>query len=186
MIVRETELEGVLLVKPDVYPDERGRFLEIWSEVTYSRYGMPRRFVQDNVSYSEHGVLRGLHFQNPSAQGKLITVFDGEIFDVAVNLRQGSSEFGRWVGQTLSAENAFQMYVPEGFAHGFVVTGKYALVGYKCTAGYNPDAEHSIRWDDPDIGIDWPVDDPVLSRKDAGAPLLADFPGEILFDHDSL
>lgn len=185
MIVRDTELAGVLLVQPDVYPDERGRFLEIWSEATYARFGVPGRFVQDNVSYSKHGVLRGLHFQYPSAQGKLITVFDGEIFDVAVNLRRGSPEFGQWVGHTLSAENALQMYVPEGFAHGFVVSGRHALVGYKCTAGYNPEAEHSIRWDDPDIGIDWPIDDPVLSRKDARAPLLADVPDDILFDRDS-
>jgi dTDP-4-dehydrorhamnose 3,5-epimerase len=174
MKVVETELPGVLIVEPDRFGDARGFFQEIWHEGRYEEAGMPGSFVQDNLSLSAHGVLRGLHFQNPNGQGKLVYVLQGEAFDVAVDVRVGSPTFGKWAGVMLSGDSGRQFYIPPGFAHGFCVTGETALFAYKCTDFYNPKTEGAIRWDDPAIGIDWPVSDPTVSDKDAIAPLLAD------------
>ena len=180
MKVVETELPGVMVLEPAVYADERGFFMESWNRRRYEGFGIPTDFVQDNLSYSTRGVLRGLHFQNPNAQAKLVSVLWGEVFDVAVDVRVGSPNFGEWVGIALSAENKRQLYVPEGFAHGFVVTGEEALVSYKCTAYYDPKAEHSLLWNDPELGIDWPVEIPLLSAKDGSAPRLSEIPKERL------
>ena len=175
MNVVETELPGVLIVEPDIFGDERGFFMEGWNGRRYEEAGLPggaRGFVQDNLSFSQHGVLRGLHFQNPQPQGKLVCVLRGEVFDVAVDIRVGSPTFGEWTGVTLSAENKRQFYVPPNFAHGFVVTGETALFFYKCTDYYAREAEGAVLWNDPDIGIEWPIADPTLSGKDrAASPL---------------
>ncbi|MBA2753877.1 MAG: dTDP-4-dehydrorhamnose 3,5-epimerase [Chloroflexia bacterium] len=180
MDVIETDLPGVLILEPAIFADARGSFLETWNEETYAAAGLPRRWVQDNLSSSAHGVLRGLHYQEPRPQGKLVWVVSGEVFDVAVDIRAGSPMFGRWTGVTLSGENRRQFWVPEGFAHGFVVTGPHALFAYKCTDRYDRAAEGSLRWDDPTIGIDWPVANPTLSDKDAAAPLLAEIDADRL------
>lgn len=180
MKVVETELPGVLLVEPVTFRDERGWFRESWHLDRYREAGLPARFVQDNVSRSHRGVLRGLHYQEPQSQGKLVSVLEGEVFDVAVDIRRSSPTFGRWAGFTLSAENARQLYVPEGFAHGFVVLSEVAVFAYRCTAYYRPDAEGTVRWDDPDVGIEWPVERPRLSPRDAAAPTLAEIPPERL------
>jgi len=164
-----TELEGVCVVEPDVYGDDRGFFMETWHAARYGEHGLSDVFVPDNVSFSDRGVLRGLHFQNSSPQGKLVMVLRGEIFDVAVDVRRGSPTISRWTATVLSADNKRQMYVPEGFAHGFVVLSEVALVNYKCTAPYDRTAEAGLRWDDPDVAIDWPVEAPVLSPKDTAA-----------------
>jgi dTDP-4-dehydrorhamnose 3,5-epimerase len=170
--VVKTGLPGVLMVEPDVFGDERGFFMESYNRRRYAEHGLEADFVQDNLSYSARGVLRGLHFQNPNPQGKLVSVLQGEVFDVAVDIRVGSPTFGEWVGVTLSAENRRQLYIPEGFAHGFVVTGEAALFHYKCTDFYDPEADGSALWNDPEIGIEWPVEEPVLSGKDRNAPTL--------------
>ena len=180
MKVTETSLPGVLLVEPDVHGDSRGFFMEAWNEQRYRELGIDASFVQSNVSRSAQGVLRGLHFQNPNPQGKLVQVLDGEVFDVAVDIRRGSPTFGRWCGITLSADNLRQLYVPPGFAHGFCVTSATAIFAYKCTDVYNPAAEGSIRWDDEEIGIDWPSMDILLSEKDRQAPALKDIPRDRL------
>lgn len=178
MTVHNLPLSGAFLIEPDVYGDKRGFFMEMWHRDRYADCGIDTPFVQDNLSRSTHGVLRGLHFQNPHPQGKLISVLDGEVYDVIVDIRADSETFGQWHGVTLSADNKRQVYVPEGFAHGFLVTGDTALFHYKCTDVYAPDAEGSIRWNDPAIGIDWPMDTPTLSDKDRDAPLLADLPDD--------
>jgi dTDP-4-dehydrorhamnose 3,5-epimerase len=175
MNIEETPLPGVLVIEPQVFGDDRGFFLEAWNAERYGAAGFPG-FVQDNLSRSARGVLRGLHYQEPDAQGKLVQVLDGEVFDVAVDIRAGSPTFGAWHGVTLSAANHRQFYVPPGFAHGFLVTSETALFAYKCTAPYRPQYDHGIRWDDPDIGIAWPVTNPTLSGKDRDAPVLADLP----------
>ena len=174
MKVRKTLLPGVVIIEPTVYGDPRGYFLETWNQVRYVDAGLPAVFVQDNLSYSRQGVLRGLHFQNPNAQGKLVYVLKGEVYDVAVDIRLGSPTFGHWTGEVLSEENRCQLYISPGYAHGFCVTSDDALFVYKCTAAYDAAAEGTIRWDDPDVGIDWPPLDFVLSDKDRGAPLLRD------------
>ena len=174
MTVTELRLPGLRLIEPDVYRDERGYFMETWNERAYREHKLDMTFVQDNLSFSKQRVLRGLHFQNPYSQGKLVSVLRGEVFDVAVDIRSGSDTFGQWEGVTLSADNGRQLYVPEGFAHGFVVTSADALFHYKCTNSYHPDAEGIIRWNDPEIGIAWPVSDPILSERDAEAPFLND------------
>lgn len=176
MNVIETDLPGVLILEPKVFGDDRGFFMETWNGRRYEELGIPNRFVQDNLSFSAHGVLRGLHFQNPQPQGKLVSVLRGEVFDVAVDIRTGSPTFGLWTGATLSAENKRQFWVPEGFAHGFVVTGEDALFSYKCTDYYAPEHDGSILWNDPEIGIEWPVEAPTLSGKDGSAPPLAGMP----------
>jgi dTDP-4-dehydrorhamnose 3,5-epimerase len=185
MNVIETELPGVVIIEPRVFRDERGYFLETWNEATYAAAGLDLRFVQDNLSCSTRHVLRGLHYQEPYPQGKLVSVVAGEVYDVAVDIRTGSPTFGRWVGVTLSSENQRRLYIPEGYAHGFVVTSDSAIFAYKCTEGYRPDCDAGIRWDDPTIAIDWPVSDPVVSPKDAAAPLLANVPVDRLPTYQS-
>lgn len=164
--VSETELPGVLLVEPAVFGDERGFFLETWSAARYREHGIAVDFVQDNLSKSRQGTLRGLHLQHPNAQGKLVYVITGEVFDVAVDVRVGSPTFGRWFGTVLSESNKRQLYIPPGYAHGFCVTSPEALFAYKCSEGYRPDAELTIAYDDPRLGVRWPVSSPTLSKKD--------------------
>jgi len=181
--MRVTSLPGLpelLLVQPPVFRDARGAFRELYLDSRYADAGIADRFVQDNLSLSHRHVLRGLHLQHPRGQGKLVTVLAGEVFDVAVDVRRGSPTFGLWAGVTLTADNAHQLWIPPGFAHGFLVLSDGALFGYKCTEPYSPPDELSIRWDDPEIGIEWPVPVPVLSDKDASAPLLSDIPAERL------
>ncbi len=176
MIVTPTELPGVVILQPKLFGDSRGFLLEIWNEARYAEAGLTEQFVQDNLSSSVRGVLRGLHFQHPGAQGKLVSVLQGEVFDVAVDVRRGSSSFGRWTGVVLSADNRQQMYIPAGFAHGFQVMSDDALFSYKCTAYYRPETEVTVSWDDPDIGIAWPIENPVLSAKDRSGYRLKDLP----------
>lgn len=172
MIIESTKLPGLLRIQPDVYGDARGFFQETWNLRRYTEAGLDRHFVQDNLSYSRKGILRGLHFQNPRPQGKLVYVLEGSVFDVAVDVRADSPTFGQWYGETLSSENHLQLFVPEGFAHGFCVTSEFALFAYKCTDFYNPSAEFSLQWNDPAIGIEWPIENPELSSKDReGIPL---------------
>jgi dTDP-4-dehydrorhamnose 3,5-epimerase len=175
-----TELPGILIIEPSIHSDSRGFFLETFQKKRYREAGIPGDFAQDNLSFSRKGVLRGLHFQHPGAQGKLVYVLQGEIFDVAVDVRRGSPTFGRWTGVWLSGESSRQVWIPEGFAHGFCVTGETALVAYKCTSLYDPGAERAIRWNDPDVAIGWPLQKPDLSAKDAEAPLLRSFEPESL------
>lgn len=181
MNVIPCDLDGVLLIEPKVFGDARGYFLETWNRRRYHDAGLAVEFVQDNVSFSRKGILRGLHFQNPNPQGKLLQVLQGEIFDVAVDLRRSSPTFGRWHGVTLSSENKRQFYVPPGFAHGFAVTSDTALVHYKCTELYSPADEATLAWDDPDVGISWPVSEPLLSDKDRRGWRLKDIPQSRLF-----
>lgn len=174
MNVIETRLPGVLIVEPKVFGDARGYFMESYQAQRYAEAGIAGPFVQDNISFSRRGILRGLHVQNPNPQGKLVQVLQGEVFDVAVDIRVGSPTFGQWEGVVLSQENARQLYVPPGLAHGFLVTGETALFAYKCTDYYAPQAEISVLWNDPDIGIAWPRIEPQLSAKDAAGLRLAD------------
>jgi dTDP-4-dehydrorhamnose 3,5-epimerase len=169
---KQTKLPEVLVLEPDVFSDERGFFLETWKSTRYEKIGIQGPFVQDNVSFSKKGVLRGLHFQHPQSQGKLIQVLSGQIVDVAVDIRAGSPTFGQWVSEILSDVNNRQMYIPPGFAHGYCVRSETALFSYKCTDFYNPATENGIIWNDPDLNIDWPIKEPVLSHKDANYPQL--------------
>lgn len=180
MDVIETALPGVLLIQPRVFRDERGSFLETWRRDRYAEAGIPTEFVQDNAAVSRRGVLRGLHYQWPEPQGKLVTVLQGEVFDVAVDIRRGSPTFGKWLGEILSGRNGSQLWVPEGFAHGYVVLSEVATLAYKCTRGYSPESDAAIRWDDPELGISWPAKDPILSPKDLEAPALAHLPAHRL------
>ncbi len=174
MQVISTQLPEVKLILPKVYHDHRGFFVETFQCDRYAAQGIGPQFVQDNLSYSRRGILRGLHLQYPHSQGKLISVLQGEVFDVAVDMRVGSPHFGQWVGETLSAENKHQLWIPEGFAHGFCVTSDAALLAYKCTDFYHRETDINLRWDDPDIGIAWPINNPELSDKDTQAPYLAE------------
>jgi dTDP-4-dehydrorhamnose 3,5-epimerase len=178
--VTATALPEVLLVEPTIFGDARGYFFEAYSAKRYADAGIAATFVQDNVSLSQRGVLRGLHFQHPHGQGKLVGVLRGEVFDVAVDVRRGSPRFGRWVGECLSSDSKRQLYIPPGFAHGFLVTSEEALFAYKCTEYYHPETERTIRWDDARIGIRWPIDGPVLSLKDNVAVTLDAMPAELL------
>jgi dTDP-4-dehydrorhamnose 3,5-epimerase len=175
-------LPDVLLLEPRVARDARGWFYEAWSDERFAAHGVPGRFVQDNVSESKQGVLRGLHLQHPHGQGKLISVLHGEVFDVAVDVRRGSPTFGRWCGERLGGGLGRQLYVPPGFAHGFLVLSESAVVSYKVTERYHPESELTVAWDDPDVGVAWPATDvaPILSPKDATAPRLRDVPPERL------
>ena len=175
----ETRLRGVFLVEPVVHSDERGFFLESFHERTYADAGIEVHFVQDNHSRSGHGTLRGLHLQHPHGQAKLVRVLAGSVFDVAVDVRVGSPQFGQWVGFELTAESQHQLFVPAGFAHGFAVTSETADFEYKCSDFYEPSCEQVVRWDDPAIGIDWPLADPTLSARDAEARPLADLIDEL-------
>jgi dTDP-4-dehydrorhamnose 3,5-epimerase len=174
-----TDIPGVVIIHPDVYTDERGVFFETWSQARYANVGVPETFVQDNVSRSSRGVLRGLHYQLPHAQGKLLSVLEGEIFDVAVDIRRGSPSYGKWVGVTLSSTNHVQLYVPAGCAHGFQALSDEAVVLYKCTEYYHHNSDHSVLWSDSDLAIPWALP-PLLSAKDRVAPRLSDVPkGEL-------
>jgi len=177
MKVTELAMPGLKLIEPRRFGDERGWFSEVWQDKRYREAGITETFVQDNLAMSTKGVLRGLHAQEPHAQGKLVQVFQGEVYDVAVDLRVGSPTFGQWHGVLLNDDNALQFYVPPGFLHGYYVISERALFGYKTTDIYSPESEFSVRWNDPDIGIAWPLDvEPGLSDKDRDAPLLADVP----------
>jgi dTDP-4-dehydrorhamnose 3,5-epimerase len=180
MIVKETKLKGLLVLEPKVFGDSRGFFLETYNKEHYQEAGIRQDFVQDNVSFSRKGVLRGLHFQNPQPQGKLVQVLSGAVVDVAVDIRIGSATFGCWHSEILSGENCIQMFIPEGFAHGFCVISESAFFSYKCTDFYNPQTEGGIIWNDPDLDIDWQVNEPVLSTKDSAYPRLKDIPRERL------
>lgn len=183
MNIIETSLPGVLVIEPKVFGDKRGFFLETYREDQLIEAGISEKFVQDNHSRSSRGVLRGLHYQLIQPQGKLVRVARGEVFDVAVDVRQGSPTFGQWCGDILNEENMRMMYVPPGFAHGFIVLSDVADLIYKCTDYYHPQSEQGIRWNDPDIGIEWPLSDVNLSEKDASNPLLKNQPAELLPDY---
>lgn len=174
------DIPGLRVVVPRIFGDARGFFLETYNAMRYQELGIRESFVQDNLSRSGAGVLRGLHFQSPQAQAKLVSVMEGRVFDVAVDLRRGSPSFGRWAGLELDAETRVQFLVPRGFAHGFCVLSESAVFSYKCDALYQPQHEHVILWSDPDIGIIWPVASPILSDKDAAGLRLRDFPTERL------
>ena len=177
MKVTELGMPGLKLIEPKRHGDERGWFAEVWQNTRYREAGIEETFVQDNLARSTRGVLRGLHAQEPHAQGKLVQVFQGQVYDVAVDLRVGSPTFGQWQGVVLDQDNGLQFYVPPGFLHGYYVMSDSALFGYKTTDVYSPSSEFSVRWNDPDIGIEWPLDgEPSLSEKDRAAPLLADIP----------
>jgi len=181
--VLETGLDGVVIIEPRVHGDERGFFQESWKASSYGRYGLPVAFSQTNVSRSARGVLRGLHYQFQQAQGKLVSVLEGSIFDVAVDIRAGSSSFGQWAGVELCAESHRQLYIPEGFAHGFIVLSNSALFHYHCTTEYSPQYEAAIAWNDPDIAVKWPCQPEAVSTKDLEAPFLRDVPVERLPGH---
>lgn len=174
MQVRETALPGVLLVEPRVHRDHRGFFLETYHRDRYAGHGIDGTFVQDNHSRSVGPILRGLHAQGQRPQGKLVRAVEGTIFDVAVDIRVGSPTFGRWVGYELSEESFHQLWVPPGFAHGFCVVSESVQVEYKCTDLYDPDDELTVLWNDPEIGVEWPVGEPILSPKDQAASTLAE------------
>lgn len=179
MNVLETDLPEVLIIEPRVFGDERGFFLETFQAERYrhtARISLP--FVQDNLSRSTRGVLRGLHLQRTSPQGKLVRVARGEVFDVAADIDPNSATYGRWVGVRLSDENQRQLWIPPGYAHGFLVLSDVADFEYKCTDYYRPGDECGVRWDDPTLGIDWPLSDPILSDKDRALPTLRDREGE--------
>lgn len=180
MKVIETDLPGCLVFEPRVFGDDRGFFYEAFNHDKLAPLGLAPKFVQGNVSRSARGVLRGLHYQWPKPQGKFVSVLEGEVWDVAVDIRRSSPTFGRWAAATLSAENKRQFWVPEGFAHGFVVLSEVATFHYLCTATYDPQADAAIRWDDASLAIDWPVSAPSLSDKDARAPFLADIAADRL------
>ncbi len=174
MNVITTEIDGVLILEPKVFNDPRGFFTETWNRRRYAQTGLDVDFVQDNVSSSSRGVLRGLHYQHPQGQAKLVQVLSGEVMDVAVDIRVGSPTFGQAVCCLLTGENHRQFYVPVGFAHGFCVLSETALFSYKCSDYYSPQTEGSILWNDPDIAVDWPISDPILSAKDSTASRLKD------------
>jgi dTDP-4-dehydrorhamnose 3,5-epimerase len=172
MKVIQTSLPGAVVLEPQVFGDARGFFYESYNEAKYRDAGIDRRFVQSNVSRSARGVLRGLHYQWPNPQGKLVSVLEGEVYDVAVDIRQGSPSYGQSVGVMLTADNHRHFWVPEGFAHGFCVLSEFAIFSYQCTALYDAKADASILWNDAELGIDWPLSEPLLSDKDRKAPLL--------------
>ncbi|MCS7060617.1 MAG: dTDP-4-dehydrorhamnose 3,5-epimerase [Anaerolineae bacterium] len=173
--VQSLSIPEVVLIETRSFPDQRGFFRELFKASMFAGLGLPAHFVQDNFSYSVHGVLRGLHYQKePCAQGKLVCAAHGAIYDVAVDIRRGSPTYGRWVGAELSAENGRMLYVPPGFAHGFCVLSDAAGVLYKVTAEWNGPLEAGVLWNDPDLGIEWPIKKPILSAKDAALPRLTD------------
>ncbi|HGM5514886.1 dTDP-4-dehydrorhamnose 3,5-epimerase [Stenotrophomonas maltophilia] len=174
MKVVETRLQGCKILEPAVFGDARGYFFESWNAGRFAEHGLPAAFVQSNISSSSRGVLRGLHYQWPRSQGKLVTVLEGEVYDVAVDIRRGSPTFGQWEALVLSAENRRQFWIPEGFAHGFAVLSETALFHYLCTDVYVKEADAAVRWNDADIAVDWPVSAPTLSAKDEIAPFLKD------------
>lgn len=176
MKVTPLEIPELLLVEPKVFGDDRGFFMEMFHAKRYAEAGIPGPFVQDNYSRSSRGTLRGLHFQEPQGQGKLVQVLAGRVYDVALDVRRGSPTFGQWAAVELSAENRRQLWIPPGFAHGFCVTSESADFHYKCTTLYAPETERCIAWNDPDLAIPWPVSEPLMSPKDLRAPRLRDAP----------
>lgn len=180
MKIIKTPLPGCLVIEPAVYGDARGFFYESFHAAKFAEHGLDLRFVQSNVSRSARGVLRGLHYQWPNPQGKLVSVLEGEVYDVAVDIRAGSPTFGQWAAAVLSADNKRHFWIPEGFAHGFAVLSEHATFTYQCTALYDREADAGIRWNDAAIGVDWPIAEPTLSDKDAKAPFLADVARERL------
>lgn len=181
MEIRKTSLEGVLVIEPPVFRDARGFFVETYHTEKFAAGGLDVTFVQDNHSKSSKGTLRGLHGQHRKPQGKLVRALEGEIFDVAIDIRKGSPTWGQWYGEILTADNFLQLYVPPWCLHGFLVLSESAQVAYKCTDVYDPGYELGVRWNDPEIGIEWPYDgEPLLSGKDAEAPLLSEIPEEHL------
>lgn len=183
MKVIETDLPGCLVFEPRVFGDDRGHFYESFNTDKMAPLGLGLHFKQGNVSSSAKGVLRGLHYQWPKPQGKFVSVLEGEVWDVAVDIRRGSPTFGKWAAVVLSAENKRHFWIPPGFAHGFAVLSERAVFTYLCTETYDAVADANIRWDDPELAIDWPVSDPSLSPKDAIAPLLKDIPQDRLPMH---
>jgi dTDP-4-dehydrorhamnose 3,5-epimerase len=179
MKVTPTALPEVLLIEPRVFSDERGFFFESYHSQRYESLGIPARFVQDNQSHSNRGVLRGMHYQLGQPQAKLVTVVAGEVYDVAVDIRRGSPTFGRWVGAVLSGENKLQLYIPEGFAHGFYTLSGTADLFYKCADFYAHKEERGVRWDDPDIGIVWPAGERILAPRDAAFPRLREMDADL-------
>ncbi|MBM4289297.1 MAG: dTDP-4-dehydrorhamnose 3,5-epimerase [Deltaproteobacteria bacterium] len=180
MKVIPVDLPGIVLIEPRLFTDLRGYFLETYQAQRYSEHGITARFVQDNLSFSRRGVVRGLHYQLVEPQGKLVMVLQGEVLDLVVDIRQDSPTFGQWSQNTLSAENHRQLYVPPGFAHGFAVISATATVLYKVTAFYNPGDEYGIIWNDPNLGVDWPFSEAILSDKDSKFPQLRDVPVDLL------
>ena len=176
MKVTKTKLNCALVFEPKVFGDNRGFFMETWNQQRYKDAGLDVNFVQSNLSKSSKGVLRGLHFQNPNPQGKLVQILTGEVFDVAVDIRQGSPTFGQWHGEILTGDNHKQFYIPEGFAHGFCVLSDTAIFSYMCTNLYSPTDEISLMWNDASIAIDWPINNPSLSDKDKSAFRLDEIP----------
>lgn len=175
MNVRTTKLNDVLIIEPAVWGDQRGFFSERYSQQRYEQHGLDQRFIQDNLSRSKKGILRGLHFQKEYPQGKLVEVLRGSVYDVVVDLRPDSSTYKQWLGVELSEENRLQLWVPPGFAHGFCVLSDVADLFYKCTEYYHPEDEGGILWNDPELAIEWPITNPVLSAKDQALPRLSDF-----------
>jgi dTDP-4-dehydrorhamnose 3,5-epimerase len=184
LTVMPTPLDGVVLIQPHVYPDARGFFLETWNARDFAAAGLPENFVQDSHSRSTRGVLRGLHYQDVTAPlGKLVRCTVGSIFDVAVDLRSGSPTFGQWAGAELSADNKVQIYIPAGFAHGFQATSDVVEVQYKQTGYYTPSAEGTIAWDDPHIGVSWPIGEPILSGRDQQGARFEDYAQRPVFHY---
>jgi dTDP-4-dehydrorhamnose 3,5-epimerase len=186
MQITQTKLPGVLIIEPRVFPDGRGFFFETYSHKRYSEYGISNEFIQDNLSYSIKDTLRGLHYQYPHSQAKLVQVLSGEVLDVAVDIRNGSPTFGQWAGVLLSSDNRKQLFIPKGFAHGFCVLSDSALFTYKCDDYYAPDCEKGILWSDPDIGIEWAVTTPLLSEKDGKYYCLKDITKTSLPDYEKI
>jgi dTDP-4-dehydrorhamnose 3,5-epimerase len=180
MKIINTSIDGVIIIEPVHFKDDRGFFMETYQKERYQACGIKCDFVQDNLSSSIQGTLRGLHYQYPTAQAKLVHVIQGEVYDVAVDIRRGSPTYGKWTGEILSGENKRQLFIPEGFAHGFCVTSKTAILAYKCSNYYSPESEAGVLWSDPEIGIDWPVASPVLSEKDKKLPFLKNIPSDRL------
>jgi dTDP-4-dehydrorhamnose 3,5-epimerase len=183
MKIIETDLPGCLIVEPQVFGDSRGYFYESFNRDKLAAVGLDLSFAQGNVSSSARGVLRGLHYQWPKPQGKFVSVIEGEVWDVAVDIRRGSPHFGRWTAALLSGENKRHFWIPEGFAHGFAVLSEKAVFTYLCTETYDAQADAGLRWDDPDLAIDWPVSEPILSAKDQVTPLLKDVAADRLPDY---
>lgn len=182
--VISTRLQEVLVIEPDVFGDDRGFFLESYNAEKYPALGIGCTFVQDNHSFSTQGTLRGLHYQLPFTQAKLVWVVAGEVLDVAVDIRRGSPTFGQWVGEVLSGENRRRLFIPRGFAHGFCVLSPSAHFMYKCDAFYHPEADRGVNWNDPAIAIGWQITSPILSPKDTCLPFLADIPADMLPRYD--
>ena len=183
--ITPTKIAGLVIINPSVCGDERGYFMETYNEEEFHAAGLTMKFVQDNESKSSKGVLRGLHFQRKFSQGKLVRVTQGEVFDVGVDLRPGSPTYGQWAGTLLTEENKTMFYVPEGFAHGFLVLSEEAVFNYKCTNLYAPEYDGGIRWNDPEIGVEWPlevIDQPLLSEKDTKLPFLSEIKGTLRFE----